>query len=92
MPYRSPIVRIVALALLVYALASLLTVRRELAGAEETVAAMTRQRELLETERAELEDAMARRDSPEELERLARERLGMVAPGERIYCFIPDMG
>lgn len=82
---RALILRIVALALLLYGLGSLTAVRRELRAAQDTVEALRQQREMLVAQQEALNQALADRDSPEELERLARERLGMVRPGERIF-------
>ena len=84
---RRLIIRIVALALLFYGLGSITAVRRELDAAQETVEALRLQRQVLAEEQERLRQTLADRESPEELERLARERLGMVRPGERIYYF-----
>ena len=73
MQNRSVILRIVVLALLLYALASLFSRRQEL-------------REL-ERRNRELEARLAGEGREEELRRLARERLGMVMPGEIIFYF-----
>ena len=84
---RSVIGRIVVLALLLYGLGSLTAVSRELTAAQETVEALRLQRQLLAAEQEQLAQALADREEPETLERLARERLGMVKPGERIFYF-----
>ena len=84
---RSLITRIVALALLLYALGSLTAVSRELDAAQHTVEALRLQRQELAAEQERLRQLLADRDDPGELERLARERLGMVSPGEKIFYF-----
>lgn len=43
----------------------------------------------LQDENARLEREVERLDDPEQLELLARERLGLVRPGERMYVFVP---
>ena len=75
------------MALLLYSLASLFTLRREL----ETMSGL---RQSLETElaallqeRRELEAKLAAYGEEAEMRRLAWERLGMVAPGETVYYF-----
>lgn len=46
--------------------------------------------EALGEENADLEAEVERLKDPEELELEARERLGMVRPGERAYVFVPQ--
>ena len=87
MQNQSLIARIAVLALLFYGLGSLTAVWRELDSAGETVETLRRERERLTAQQQQLSEALARRDSPEEQERLARERLGMVRPGERVFIF-----
>ncbi len=87
MEHRRTLLRIVALALLLYALASLLTVRRELARAEALCRTLGGEILQLQQERRDLEAALAAYGQEQEMRRLAWERLGMVAPGERVYLF-----
>ncbi|MBR1455865.1 MAG: septum formation initiator family protein [Oscillospiraceae bacterium] len=84
---RTVIVRIVALALLLYALASLAAVRRELAAMEETRERMEGELAALRQEQALLDGALAACGEEASLRRLAWERLGMVMPGETVFYF-----
>jgi cell division protein FtsB len=87
---RETLVRIVLLALLVYAFACLCSARRELnaAGAMET--ALRARLETLEQENLAVSRKLTEGWSAEELEELARERLGLVRPGDRLFRFASD--
>lgn len=87
MQNRNTILRIVALSLLLYALLSLVTVRRELVASRENTAALALELSQLREEAALLEEMTEELDSAEAMERLARERLGMVMPGEKVFSF-----
>ena len=87
MQNRSVILRIVVLALLLYALASLFSRRQELREAEDRVLLMEQELRELERRNRELEARLAGEGREEEVRRLARERLGMVMPGEIIFYF-----
>ena len=77
---KDTLICIVLIALTLYACASVAAVGGELrAELEEQTADNTALREMLE---AGLSD--------EELERLARERLGLVKPGDKIFYFTTD--
>ena len=84
---RTAIVRIVAVALLLYSLASLVTVRRELAAMDRLRQALQGDLTALQQERKDLEEKLAAYGQDAEMRRLAWERLGMTAPGETIYYF-----
>ena len=87
MKIRETLVRIVLLALLLYSLASLLTVSRELNQAELLKRQLRQQTEIQQSLKRDLERKLAQGQSPEELQELARERLGLVLPGERLFYF-----
>ncbi|MBQ9250765.1 MAG: septum formation initiator family protein [Oscillospiraceae bacterium] len=84
---RSIIIRIVAVALLLYSLASLMTVHRQLDAMQCLRGRLTAELEALQQERRTLEEQMAAYGEDAEMRRLAWERLGMVAPGETVYFF-----
>ena len=88
MQNRRLILRIVLLALLLYALAGYASARCQLRRAERTVDALTMERDVLESEHAELECSASQTPTEEEMRQLARQRLGMVLPGERIFIFV----
>ena len=87
MKIRETLVRIVLLALLLYSLASLLTVSRELNQAELLKRQLRQQTEVQQSLKRDLERKLAQGQSPEELQELARERLGLVLPGEKLFYF-----
>ena len=87
MKIRETLVRIVLLALLLYSLASLLTVSRELNQAELLKRQLRQQTEIQLSLKRDLERKLAQGQSPEELQQLARERLGLVLPGEKLFYF-----
>ena len=87
MKIRETLVRIVLLALLLYSLASLLTVSRELNQAERLKRQLRQQTEIQQSLKRDLERKLAQGQSPEELQELARERLGLVLPGEKLFYF-----
>ena len=87
MQNRKTLLRIVSVALLLYALLSLLSVRHALAAAERRREALQAELNALIEERRRLEERMSAYGQDGEMRRLAWERLGMVAPGETVYVF-----
>lgn len=90
MKTKDTLICIVAAALMIYSLCVLLSVERKLAAmtaaaeqAEQELSALEHENQTL---RAELEFGM----SDERLQQLARERLGLVLPGEKIFYFVRD--
>ena len=66
-------------------------VKQYLAQREE-MAALERKVEILLSEQVKLRDRIRRLQDPSELERLARECLGMVRPGEISFAAVPKDG
>ena len=87
MNLRETLTRIVLVALLLYSLASLLTVSRELNQAELLKRQLRQQTEIQQSLKRDLERKLAQGQSPEELQQMARERLGLVLPGEKLFYF-----
>ena len=87
MKLRETLTRIVLVALLLYSLASLVTVGRELRQGELLRLQLLQQTESQQALKQELEHKLAQGQSPEELQQLARERLGLVLPGEKLFYF-----
>ncbi len=85
---RRGILRIIAVALLLYALASLLTVQRRLTEALSCRDSLVQELIRLDQEGTRLEERIAAYGHAEEMRRLAWERLGMVMPGETVYYFM----
>lgn len=87
MSHKDRILRAAAVALLLYALVSLGREYRLLCRTEALAQELAETREELTRERDALEERLEEPLDEQELRRLAWERLGMVAPGERIYTF-----
>ena len=51
---------------------------------------MRQQAEELRLLKADLEEKIAQGQSPEEMQQLARDRLGLVLPGEKLFYFSTD--
>ena len=76
-----------AAALLLYALAVLLSSMRELHGLETRSEELEREYSGVLAEHELLTERLVHGPTEEELEELIRERLGFVMPGERIFYF-----
>lgn len=87
---RETLVRIVLVALLIYSLASLTAVGWELRQSELLLAELQGETESLRAANTGLERKIAEGQSPEEMQQLARERLGLVLPGEKLFYFSTD--
>lgn len=87
MAERNVLVRIVVLALLLYSLACLASVRIELQRTEALEQSLQQELDTLSAENAALNRRLAELDSDEQIASLARERLGMIMPGEKIFYF-----
>jgi cell division protein FtsB len=61
-------------------------------GARDQLASLRRQATVLEHRNATLEAQIQQLNDPNELTRLARACLGLVAPGETAFILIPDHG
>ena len=87
MNLRETLARIVLVALLLYSLASLVTVGRELRQGELLRQQLLQKMESQQALKQDLEHKLAQGQSPEELQQLARDRLGLVLPGEKLLYF-----
>lgn len=87
---RDTLLRIVALALLLYSLLSLRTASVELRSLEAMAGETRQELERVEEENRRLGERLAAGRTDEELLRLARERLGLVLPGEKVFYFSTD--
>lgn len=88
---RETLIRIVLPALLLYAALCLASTRRELHAAELAEASLHARLAAVEEEKLASARRLAEGWSAEELEALARERLGLVLPGDRIFRFDRDV-
>lgn len=87
MNLRETLTRIVLVALLLYSLAGLFAVGRDLRRAERLAQQLRQQTEEQQALKQDLEHELAQGQSPEELRQMARERLGLVLPGEKLFYF-----
>ena len=83
--HRRGIVRIVITLLLVYSLLRFARAGQAAAEMERTAADLGRELVTLEQEHAALERRLLERQSPAQMEALARRELGMVMPGEIVF-------
>lgn len=77
--------KIVILALIVYAAISLSTTKSRIASAEEDRVVLQAKVDALLQENAELEYDIAHAGDPETIAEIARTKLGLVKPGEKIF-------
>lgn len=87
MKLRETLTRFVLVALLLYSLASLVAVGRELGREELLLQQLRQQMESQQALKQELEQKLDQGQSPEDLQQMARERLGLVLPGEKLFYF-----
>lgn len=87
---RNVILRIVVLALLLYSMANFAAAQEKLRETERTADRLRQELSELQNEHEELETALQSLEDEDELRRLARQRLGMVMPGEKVFYFTTD--
>lgn len=88
MSARAAVLLVVAMIVLTLGIAPL----RTYLGQRSQLAELRRQSSELEVANARLEDRIDRLQDPEYLERLARQCLGMVRPGEVAFVTVPERG
>ena len=87
---KETLICIVAVALLIYSLTVFAGAGRELDRLKAEAGAAADRLGELEKENSSLQTSLEEGMSDEELERLARERLALVLPGEKIFYFVTD--
>ena len=87
---KETLICIVAVALLIYSLTVFAAAGRELDRLKAEAGAAADRLGELEKENSSLQTSLEEGVSDEELERLARERLALVLPGEKIFYFVTD--
>ena len=78
----------IILVMMVYALWNIAAVRRDLMRAEEYRLELIQQTQAVAAENERLEREIAQATDSAVMERIARTRLGLVHPGELIFCSI----
>ena len=84
---RPVLIRFVAVALLLYSMAALCSAVLRMNEAEKAYAVLREEVSVLQTDNVLLSERLASGLTDSEIEALARERLGLVMPGERIFYF-----
>ncbi len=82
------LVRILFLVLLAYMIFTLISVRQKIADANASVKTLTQQVSDQAQTNTALSNAIENRDDPSFLEDLAREKLGLVGPNDRVFHII----
>ena len=77
--------KIVVLALLISLATTLLDLRGKIASAEAERDALNRQVNAQAQRNADLADAVENSDDPQRIEEIARDKLGLVVPGEKVF-------
>ena len=90
MRHRELLIRLVLTAALLYALGHYASARLTLRRTELLADELSARRDALAAEQASLTDTLASLRSGEGLEAAARQRLGLVRPGELIFYFSED--
>ena len=85
---KNIILRFVVVALMLYALVSLASVRLDLRRTEQLAAALQEQQAQLAAENRSLTEKLSKARDPEEMRRLAWSRLGLVQPGDKLFYFV----
>ncbi len=78
--------RAVIAGMVLYAVGNIITVRAQLLQAENYRLELVQKAARLQAENAALEQSIAQAEDPIVIEQIARARLGLVRPGEKIFC------
>ena len=81
--------RILLILILAYMVYALISVRQEISAARAEVELLTEQLAEQEQYNTELSNAIENRDNPDFVEDIAREKLGLVSPNDRVF-YITD--
>lgn len=77
--------KIVVLALLIYMAIALLNLQAQIRSAQAAQTELSRQVAAQTQENADLADAVAHNDDPERVEEIARDKLNLVEPGDKVF-------
>lgn len=77
--------KLVVLALLIYMATALLNLQAQIRNARAGETELSRQVAVQTQENADLADAVAHSDDPQRVEEVAREKLNLVAPGDKVF-------
>lgn len=82
--------KLLILALVLYAIVSIITINKRVGEAEMEREELTRQVEEMTQANAELEYQLEHSEDEETIEEIARSKLGLVLPGEKVFYDISD--
>lgn len=77
--------KLLILAMIAYAAYNIATVRSNIAQAQQDLTSLTQEVEDARQVNAQLTYEIEHKDDPETIEQIAREKLGLVKPGEKIF-------
>ena len=77
--------KLLILVMIVYAVYNIIDVRANIAEAQQNLNSLTQQVEDATQENAQLDYEIEHKDDPETIEQIARAKLGLVKPGEKIF-------
>lgn len=78
--------KIVVVVLITYAAVTLISLRGQIQGAQLRQVSLQQEIDAVSAENAVMKHDIANSDDPETIENIAREKLGLVRPGEIIFC------
>lgn len=84
------ITKIVVLAILIYAAISLLNLRSQITAAESERSLLQQQVAEQQQKNTDLTDDIQNSDDPDRMEEVARDKLGLVLPDEKVFYNISD--
>lgn len=85
---RNTVVYTILISLLIYSLLSFASARGRLAELQVSVEEMEKEYSSLLSQNLQLNAALSDCGTPEEMERLARDKLGLVYPREKVFYFL----
>lgn len=77
--------KLLILVMIVYAVYNIIDVRANIAEAQQNLNTLTQQVEDATQAKAQLDYEIEHKDDPETIEQIARAKLGLVKPGEKIF-------
>ncbi len=83
----SLITKLVVLALLIYLATTLLNLRGQINAARADQSGLSQQVAEQSEKNAELSDAIENSDDPDRIAAVARDKLGLVKPGEKVFIY-----
>ena len=80
--------KILILALFIYLSSTLLDLREQIAAAHDDVTVLSEQVDAQAQRNAELQDSIDNSSNPEQINEIARDKLGLVKPDEKVFYIV----